>query len=106
METHVYIFFIDRFVFMHRHSVSEPGLFRAFFLSTGVWVREGHDAPVQAPARPARLLLKKQMLVWWFNLVQGNISIYDFQEDGLRCVLAQGAFVCCFCGPEIVVVTS
>ena len=34
-----------------------------FLLSTGVWVREGHDAPVQAPARPARLLLKKQMVL-------------------------------------------
>ena len=34
-----------------------------FSLSTGVWVREGHDAPVWAPARPARLSLKKQMLL-------------------------------------------
>ena len=34
-----------------------------FFLSTGVWIRQGHDAPVRAPARPARLLLKKQMLL-------------------------------------------
>ena len=33
--------------------------FQHVFLSTGVWVREGHDAPMQAPARPARLLLKK-----------------------------------------------
>ena len=43
---------------------------------------------------------------WWFNVVRGKNCCYDLQEDGLRCFLAQGAFVCCFCDPEIVAITS
>ena len=39
------------------------GAVSSILLSTSVWVREGHDAPVQAPAPPARLLLKRQMLL-------------------------------------------
>ena len=46
-------------------------VFTIFFLSTGVRVREGHDAPVQAPAPPGRLLLKKQMLL-------GNTFLHIF----------------------------
>ena len=37
---------------------------------------------------------------WWFNVVRGNICFYDLQEDGLRCVLAQGAFRVLFLWPR------